>query len=121
MVDTVISKLCRIPIAFHERGDVSVIQLLAEAGYVVNPHAVTTEAIENYLRAHPELVDAWLGYSEDQRCSPTYYLDIRSANSPGTQCAVVYYDATIRRSEPMADRFVACAVFIKELAERWRS
>ena len=75
MVDCsyIVEHVCHIP-HDHRNGDKSPMQLAEECGLFDHPDCVTPSAVEDYLRAHPELVDDWIMYSADKRSSPGYYL-----------------------------------------------
>jgi hypothetical protein len=123
MDEFIVGKLCRIPIDFGDRQDISVVDLLGESGYCLIPDAITTEAIETHLRAHPALVESWLSYSENQRCSPSYFLIVPRDPTSTDPCTLGYHaDAGATNApEVISDRFEACAAFIKALAEAWRT
>jgi hypothetical protein len=58
-IQAVIENVCRIPADFTERRDISVVDLLAESGYLEVGQAVTENIIEKHLRAHPDLIHLW--------------------------------------------------------------
>src|SRR5688572_28923518 len=64
--------VCRMPIAFRARCNVSMVGLIEENGYSALADDITELVLEEHLRQHPELVAVWVQYSEDQRCSPAY-------------------------------------------------
>jgi hypothetical protein len=90
-----VTRICRLPLEFKTRGNVSVIQLLDEFGYQASPTSLTVDAVSAVLRQSPELTDAWLGYSEDKRTSSGWYVMQREADSfeigyhPGSERIVV--------------------------------
>jgi hypothetical protein len=100
----VVERVCRLPIDFRD-GTKSPLQLVRDSGYLENPVALTIEAVEDALRRKPELVDEWLGWSEDKRVSSGWYF-----LKAGTQFVVGYYPRGEKRL--YADRIAACADFV---------
>jgi hypothetical protein len=62
--------------------------------------------VSAYLAEHPDLVDAWLGYSGDKRASSGWYL----VEKPAGTFEVGYYPSGNRLA--FTDRGRACAEFI---------
>jgi hypothetical protein len=102
----VIARICGLPAQFKARGDVSVSQLVEESGYLAAPADLTVESVSTYLREHPELIEAWFGYSEDKRTSSGWYVVER----PRDTFEVGEYPKGDRIS--IAGRASACAEFI---------
>lgn len=99
--------ICRLPCDYHKIQTKSMIQLVSESGYLQNNIALSTEAIENYLRSHPELVKEWITYSEDKRSSSGWYLEVnKSENS-----AIVGFHPKGEVFK-FSDQFKACAKYI---------
>jgi hypothetical protein len=110
-----------MPIAFHARGNVSMVGLIEESGYSGLADDVTELVLEEYLRHHPELVPVWLQYSDDQRCTPAFGLSgPGAAGDPPNDWRVFYWhdDPAKRWDLAFTDQFAACAFFIKRNAER---
>jgi hypothetical protein len=70
----VVARICDLPVQFKARRTASVIQLVDESGYRADPGSLTVNAVSAHLDAHPDLVDAWLAYSEDKRTSSGWYV-----------------------------------------------
>lgn len=72
-MDTVgaIENLCRLPADFKS-GDQSAYDLVRASG--VECRSLTAASVLPILQSHPDLVDDWILWAEDQRCSPAYYL-----------------------------------------------
>ncbi len=106
-----IEALCRIPLALKAEGR-SVLELVQATGYLDSPTPLSSDALAAYLREHPELIDAWLGYSSDKRTSSGWYL-----KQPEQQVFEVgFFPNGERRS--YTDGVRACADFIaRELHE----
>ena len=69
----VVERICRLPRDFRLVGTKSVIQLAEEICLPAHRECITSSAVESQLLAQPELVDDWLLWSADQRCSPAWY------------------------------------------------
>ena len=92
-----VAALCRLPITYHER-DVSEVDLIREIGYADHATEITDGLIEEHIRAHPELLEIWVHYSEDQRCSPAWVLSGRdTVGDPTKDWHVSYWDHDLRR------------------------
>jgi hypothetical protein len=102
----VVARICELPIQFKGRGTVSVIQLVDESGYRAAAGSLTVDAVLTYLREHPHLIEAWLGYSEDKRTSSGWYVTERSSDN----FEIGYHPRGERIS--IAGRAPACAEFI---------
>jgi hypothetical protein len=102
----VVARICELPVQFKVRRTVSVVQLVNESGYLVAPAALTADAVSMYLRDHPELIEAWLAYSQDKRTSSGWYVTQRAADS----FEIGYFPAGERIT--VAGRASACAEFI---------
>lgn len=103
--------VCELPLVWRT-GDKSIIDHLEPArGYLARPEVFLTQ-IETWIRLHPELVDAWIGFSEDQRASPAPYF---SRDEDGADSFVVgRYDSESGRVDETryTDGPKACADFI---------
>jgi hypothetical protein len=110
--------VCRLPIAFQARGNISMVGLIEETGYSALADDVTESVLEERLRRHPELVPVWVQYSEDQRCTPAFGLS--GPAEPAKDWRVFYrdHDPANRWDRAFPDQFTACAFFIKRNAER---
>ena len=115
-----VQAVCQMPIAFQSRGNVSMVKLIKESGYSARADDVSELVLEEHLRRHPELVPAWVQYSEDQRCTPGFAISGPKRNGdPVTDWRVVYFDLdpANRWDRTFPDQFTACAFFIKRNAE----
>jgi len=45
------------------------IKLLKESGHLDDSAQMTEQALRQYIEAHPEIIDLWAGFSEDERAS----------------------------------------------------
>ena len=116
----VIEALSRIPRDFRERGDVSVVSLLKESGYVERFNQIIEKDLAGHFQEHPDLVQVWLHYSEDQRCSPAWYFLPPGDSFSGLKGWAVGYYPECRHRE-FQDGAEACAHYVKRWAESVRS
>ena len=70
--DAVIVSLCRLPVVFWA-GNVSMLALLRQSGYS-ELDALFEQEIEAYLRQNPDLADAWIQDTGDQRTSEGWWI-----------------------------------------------
>jgi len=106
----VMTKICEIPIDFERRQDVSMLQLMAESGYPRHRREITEPNIQSYLKTHPELIDAWERYSDDQRCSPSWAFR-------GKTVAYIGSSGRPESEQLYPDAIMACAAFVKRIME----
>jgi len=111
--------LCRLPVAFKAHGNISMSALLRESGYTKTDSQVSEQDIEACLRDDPSLVGAWLAYSEDQRCSPAWYLARPGAGLDGREGWRVGDSDSGRRLPERAfpNEFAACAFFVSRFID----
>ena len=109
-----------MPVDFRERGDVSMAQLVCDAGYDPSHTSLSEEEIASHLRKNPDLVQVWVQYSEDQRSSPAWYLSVPGKELGRLQTwRVGYYSQEGGTPEiPFDDEFEACAYFIMRYLEQ---
>jgi hypothetical protein len=69
-----IEAICRLPQTLRAREDSSWNSLLTEVGFIRGSTTLDPAVIVSYLEAHPDLIEAWLGYSEDKRTSSGWYI-----------------------------------------------
>jgi hypothetical protein len=101
-----IARVCALPVEYEAREDVSIFRLVEESGYVSARATLTVDVVSEYLREHPDLIEAWLGYSEDKRTSSGWYITRRS----GAAFEIGYFPQGERIS--VADPARACAEFV---------
>jgi hypothetical protein len=115
-LDSVVEAVCRLPIDFRSLRKFSEVELLRESGYLSARAAVTLELLADCLANHPDWCDAWFGWSDDKRSSPSWWLD----GTGPSEYRVGYYDPSLeRQAEPMLfnDRARACAEFVSRELE----
>ena len=96
-----VADLCGVVVKFRG-GNRSFADLVRDASPEVGDEAEFLAAVTAYLREHPELCDAWSGYSADKRSAGPYfrlgtpsevgnyaggYHDVRSYHDPTEACA----------------------------------
>jgi hypothetical protein len=113
--DEVLSRICRLPQEFRHRGDVSMVTLVRDSGYLRSPDAVTEESLERFFSENPDTIDPWLLESMDQRCAPAWYFIEPSGDS--REWTVGYLTAQGQRTRETfySDGAKACAFFVR----RW--
>ena len=104
----IVAIICGMPAEFHHRGDISMVELVAKSGFDDSDGSSLRSAIEEQLRAHPQLIDDWATYSSDKRSDSGWYFEDRDSPLLG------YYDPTIGSSQEQvfSDRARACTEFI---------
>ncbi len=103
-----------MPIVFRARGIISMVGLIEETGYSALADDITELVLEDHLRRHPELVPAWLQYSEDQRCTPAFGMSATDTFGDPPRDWHVFYrddDPARRWDRTFPDQFTACAFF----------
>jgi hypothetical protein len=70
-----------------------------------SPQALTREGITEFLQENPNLIDAWMQWSEDQRTSPAWWF----AKTNRVYTVGLYPGG---EEFTFTDRFDACAEFV---------
>lgn len=97
-----IKRICHIPADFR-KGNKSFHRLVHDTG--IERQVLTETSVASALLSNPELVDDWLGWSEDQRSSPSYYfLEEKGKYVVGGYPGEEFVE--------FSDRIAACADFI---------
>jgi hypothetical protein len=120
MSSPMVDALCRMPIAFKDRGDISMVALLRESGYDAVNSGISERDVEAHLRRNPDLVQTWVAFSEDQRCSPAWYLAKPGAGLDGKDGWRVGYHTSGQWSPErlFPDEYEACAFFIMRIVQQ---
>jgi hypothetical protein len=71
-LENVIEHLCRLPIDFYG-GSKSILQLINASGFAQNPSVLSASSISRYLAHHPEIIEAWILWSDNKRASSGWY------------------------------------------------
>lgn len=109
-------RIVLLPRVFASRGDVSMADLLREAGYFDSPHAVTEAVLRDALQANAASVDDWFLWSENKRTTSGWFL--RRVGPTTHEVASIPARDDLRRE--FSDPLDACAAFIKREAEAIR-
>ena len=121
-IEKVVEAVCSMAKVYKERGDISIVTLIEESGYRTVSNEITEQAIESFLRTHPNLVDSWLLYSMDQRCTPSWYIQEPLENSSiGDEWVVSYMTGDVDSRKEIfkfKNGFQACAFFIKKFSHQ---
>ena len=106
-IQDTVARICAIPVAFRKDPDTTIRSLLEASGYERSRDAVTADALQGYLSAHPELVEAWLAYSEAKKVESGWYLE---------GLVVGYYEPGkgMGRKQRYPEAAQACAEFVKK-------
>jgi hypothetical protein len=114
----VVEALCRLAVDHHRLGQ-SPVQLLKDSDYLKAPGRLSEADVEPILRRDPELVASWQRYSEDQRCSPSWYLMEPGYAVGQNEWRVGHLDRAYRKREwSFDDQYKACAFFVVRFVER---
>jgi hypothetical protein len=115
----IIDALCRMPTAFKDRGDISMLALFRESGYDAIRSELSEREIEAHLRKYPDLVRTWIAHSKEQRSSPSWYLAEPGTGLDGTEGWRVGYLASGQRPPErlFPNESSACAFFIMRCVE----
>jgi hypothetical protein len=107
--ENVVLAICRLPVDSRLIMSVSAVDLVRRSGYMAVRSEITVERLATCLRAHPDWVDGWFGWSEDSRAFPDWYA---KESEPG-RYQVGYIDRPPRQP-PMTftDRVQACAEYV---------
>ncbi|HEY1388535.1 MAG TPA: hypothetical protein VGF38_08320 [Ktedonobacterales bacterium] len=68
-----IEQVCNLPLRFRLPGSGSIRDLFSPADAYLDDRLAFIAAITPWIQAHVNLVDAWIGYSEDRRGFPAPY------------------------------------------------
>jgi hypothetical protein len=119
MTSAIVDALCRMPIVFKDRGDISILALFRESGYNAIQSGVSERDIEAHLRTYPDLIRSWVTYSAEQRSSRSWYLAEPGDGLDGKEgWRVGHYTSGQRPPERLfPDEWSACAFFIMRYVE----
>ena len=97
--------VCRIPLEF-KRTSASVRDIVRASEYASLRGDLPPRELADYLRQHPELVEAWAAYSEDKRAGEGWYF-----RRPASVGRITRQPPPVRELH-YPDPAVACAAFI---------
>ncbi len=99
-----------MPVDFYALGNVSALELVRRSGYPAARCEVTTERLAACLGGHPGWVDAWFGWSQDNRSTPAWY--VRATTAGQYEVGSVGRDGSVATQLFMGDKVAACAEYI---------
>ena len=99
------ARICDIPAVFR-RGERSVHEVVRASGYPDFRGRFAARELADYLRAHPEVIESWVAYSQDKRTSEGWYL------RPPYSIGRVTRAPPPMREVQHVDLGAACAAFI---------
>jgi hypothetical protein len=110
MNDDIINQMIWIP-EIRKKRNISLYDILREMGLLKMEKEIIEKEIYLELLKEPFCVDLWLGWSEDKRCSSSWFF---RRDSEG-KYEVGYYSNDERiELIKFNDKFKACAFFIKK-------
>lgn len=105
-----VEEVCNLPLTFRlPENNSSMRDLLAPADAYLDDRSAFFAAITPWIQTHVNLVDAWIGYSQDRRGSPAPYF-VRESGS----LVVGFFDSTSGISDEIhhTDEVEACVDYI---------
>ena len=103
-----LERLARLPLDFRD-GALSPVDLVAHSGFDPSRHSLSPETFRDHLGNRPDLIDAWLQWSEDKRTSaPTWGFGIHQSG------ASISYNGEPPIERSFTSALDACAAFIVE-------
>jgi len=103
---------------YYRLRTVSMLDLTKSSGYLQDPDAVTEEALEEVLRANPELISSWLNLSDARTRYGWCLSKPHGVGYEGDGWVVEYPNGKKKRHFP--DGFTACAFYVKQEIECYR-
>jgi hypothetical protein len=113
-IDRTIYELVSLPLCYNSEYDT-----VKATGYFDLHEKISTDIIREYLEKNPEWFKRWIQYSEDQRCTPSWYF--MKTDEGNYMIGYVPRESTINTHEKEYDNpFEACADYIKKIVEQIR-
>lgn len=109
-IEDVVKNICLMARDFNHRGDMSMVQLLEESGYIQHRNEIDEDKIAESLKDDKSIVDDWIRYSEDQRCTPSWYYD-------GQRIGYLNENGKPEKQSQFDDPLEGCALYIKKEME----
>jgi hypothetical protein len=110
-MNQIIEELIILPRKFNSLNNLSFYALLKDTGYDEISDKISAQKIRDALIRHPDCIDEWKQYSEDQRSSSGFFFE-----KEGDEHYIVGFlseNKGYENFEKYSDRFSACAIFIK--------
>jgi hypothetical protein len=100
-----VEQICTFPVDFRRIGNKSAVQMIQDIGLSSEKVFLLQEEIEQFLHMRPDLVEAWLTWSDDKRVTSGWYFTEKSL-----EFVVGFHPkGDISRYR---DKFAACAEFM---------
>lgn len=106
-------RVTRLPLDF-KKGRQSAHALIAASGYPAQRGEISVDRLERYLAGEPDLVKAWLEWSDDNRGWPAWYIE---PDGHG-RYEVGYYDGGRSSVQAFDDKVRACAEYVHHELEQ---
>ncbi len=74
-MNRILEKICNLPTELKTNTNTSIFKIIQATGFAENESAFDEELLSEFFKAHPNLVNEWVNFSEDQRCTPAWYLE----------------------------------------------
>jgi hypothetical protein len=108
MQDQELREICALPITYRG-SEVGWHDVVRRSSYEKNREALTEGRVSGFLRANPELIDLWLGWSNDKRCGPGLFL---RQSELGYELGRTEHSGHCLQSELFDEPSLPCARFI---------
>lgn len=102
-----VEQVCELPLRFRLPGSKSMRELFSPAEAYLDDREKLIAAITPWIQAHRNLIDAWIGYSEDRRGGPAPYF-LRESGS----FVVGFFDGNYQDVARHTDAVEACVDYI---------
>jgi len=106
----VVTNMSMLSINYRTVGNKSINDWVKDSGWAAFKGTVSTEDIKEFLKTMPQLINSWLGYSQDKRCDGWY---LKESEQRG-YFTVGHYSQKLgmTKESKYSDPIEACAVFI---------
>ncbi|MEZ6084546.1 MAG: hypothetical protein R3E58_11560 [Phycisphaerae bacterium] len=110
MNQQLIQNLVCIPRLLKTKEDSTMVSLVKESGYKSKQSESLRDELREYIECHPEFIEDWLAFSEDQRSSPAWFFTYERNGQ--YQLGWFATDCGISKQELFDSGAPACAEFI---------
>lgn len=117
-LENCINEICRLPIRFRTNKIDTPLKIYNDTKYTKYHSNIVQEDIVDLIKANSELIEEWLLFSENKRCSPAWFFQKASKNfwevGYMTESAKIIYKVIFNNSVN------ACAHMIRMEMEEFR-
>ena len=110
-------RVSEVPDAY-EHGNLSTVRLLAQAGFLEKPHALTVSDVESALAEDPNLAELWLERGRDQRLAGGWGIEQDRGHYRVQNYSNGQYLVEQDRLHACAEFIVRYVGFIRQVVER---